>query len=67
MIRDSKLVKSGSAFQAAITAPKVAASYIYYYWCATADGKRFLIPTPVAESTPPLFAVVLNWTALLKK
>jgi eukaryotic-like serine/threonine-protein kinase len=54
-------------FQAPVTAPKVAASYVYFYWDATADGNRFLIPTPVAESIPSPFTVVLNWQAGLKK
>jgi hypothetical protein len=33
----------------------------------TADGKRFLIAMPVAESAPEQFTVVLNWPAWLKR
>ncbi|MCA1652431.1 MAG: protein kinase, partial [Acidobacteria bacterium] len=33
----------------------------------TADGKRFLLVTPVAPSASVPFTVVLNWTAGLKK
>jgi len=33
----------------------------------TADGKRFLLVTPVGPSAAAPFTVVLNWTAGLKK
>jgi len=33
----------------------------------TGDGQRFLVITPVGETTPPSIAVVLNWTAVLKQ
>jgi serine/threonine protein kinase/Tol biopolymer transport system component len=33
----------------------------------TADGKRFLLVTPVGPSASAPFTVVLNWTAALKK
>jgi hypothetical protein len=33
----------------------------------TADGRRFLVAMPVAESSPEEFNVVLNWPALLKQ
>ena len=33
----------------------------------TADGKRFLLVTPVGPSASAPFTVVLNWTAGLKK
>ena len=33
----------------------------------TADGKRFLLVTPVGQSVSAPFTVVLNWTAGLKK
>ena len=33
----------------------------------TADGKRFLLVTPVGPSASVPFTVVLNWTAGLKK
>ena len=38
------------------------------YWAAvTGDGKRFLVPVPVAQTGPQQFTVVLNWQAGLKK
>ncbi|MBN1569168.1 MAG: serine/threonine-protein kinase [Acidobacteria bacterium] len=36
-------------------------------WDVTADGKRFLLITPLVEGSPTPFNVVLNWTELLKK
>jgi hypothetical protein len=36
-------------------------------WDVTSDGKRFLMPAPVDESSPSAFTVILNWTSLLKK
>jgi Tol biopolymer transport system component len=36
-------------------------------WDVTADGSRFLIPAPIAESASSPFEVILNWTDLLKK
>ena len=33
----------------------------------TADGKRFLLVTPVGQSASAPFTVVLNWMAGLKK
>src|SRR5262249_25866886 len=33
----------------------------------TRDGQRFLVLTPVEETSPSPFTVVLNWTAGLKK
>jgi hypothetical protein len=33
----------------------------------TADGKRFLVAVPLAQSTPPPFTVVLNWQSQSKK
>jgi len=35
-------------------------------YCVTADGKRFLFPEPIGESSMPV-TVVLNWPALLKR
>jgi Tol biopolymer transport system component len=37
-----------------------------YLWDVSADGKRFLIGTPAAESSEAI-TVVLNWQAALKK
>jgi hypothetical protein len=35
-------------------------------WDSTADGKRFLVATPVMGKPEP-YTVVLNWQAGLKK
>ncbi len=36
-------------------------------WDVAEDGNRFLLPTPVAESSSTPFTVIANWTSLLKK
>jgi Tol biopolymer transport system component len=36
-------------------------------WDVTADGKRFILPAPTAQSTQAPFTVVLNWQSALKK
>ena len=36
-------------------------------WDVTADGERFLLAVPLAQSAPPPFTVVLNWQSLLRK
>jgi eukaryotic-like serine/threonine-protein kinase len=36
-------------------------------WDVAADGKRFLVTVPLAQSAPPPFTVVLNWQSLLRK
>jgi eukaryotic-like serine/threonine-protein kinase len=54
-------------FQAPVAAPKIFTTYTYFYWEATTDGKRFLIPAPAAESTPSPFTIVLNWLEELKR
>jgi hypothetical protein len=41
--------------------------YGFPSWDITADGNRFIIPVPVADSTPPPFTIILNWQSLLKK
>jgi hypothetical protein len=33
---------------------------------ATADFKRFLVPTPLAQTVPQSFTVMLNWTSAIK-
>jgi hypothetical protein len=37
------------------------------HYAVTADGQRFLISTPVEESTTVPITVILNWTADSKK
>jgi hypothetical protein len=41
--------------------------YAFRTWDVTADGSRFLIPVPVAESSSAPFTVIINWPALLKR
>lgn len=36
-------------------------------YTVTADGRRFLVNTPVEETAPAPIQVVLNWAAALKK
>ncbi len=48
------------------TAPLIGGSQIDR-WDADSDGERFLILTAAPKSFPEPFAVILNWTALLKK
>jgi len=36
-------------------------------WDVTGDGQRFLMPAPLADSSPSPFTVILNWTSMLKK
>ena len=54
-------------FQAPPDLSEQATLYAFPTWDVTADGSRFLIPVPVAESSPSPFNVILNWPALLKK
>ncbi len=37
------------------------------YWDVTPDGRRFVIPVPVGQSSAAPYTVVLNWQAGLKK
>jgi eukaryotic-like serine/threonine-protein kinase len=53
-------------FPVAAIAPKVFGSYVYFYWDAMKDGRRFLIPTSIEDTPPSPFSVVLNWPSLLK-
>jgi len=50
-------------FRTPVSAPKVSGTYTYFYWDATAKGDRFLIPTPLPESSSSPFTVLLNWTS----
>ena len=34
-------------------------------WDVTSDGKKFLIPTLVAEENDAPFNIIVNWTSLL--
>jgi serine/threonine protein kinase len=38
-----------------------------YPWDVTSDGRRFLLPVPMAESSPSPFNVILNWERLLEQ
>jgi eukaryotic-like serine/threonine-protein kinase len=54
-------------FQAPLDTSTLAATIRLSTWDVVADGNRFLIQTPVTESSPTPFTVVLNWTALFRK
>jgi hypothetical protein len=55
------------AFQAGTPTPLFQAPAGVIVGDVTADGKRFLLVTPVGPSAAAPFTVVLNWTAGLKK
>ncbi len=54
-------------FQAPPDLSEPGALYSSPVWDVTSDGNRFLIPAPVAETSPAPFTVILNWTSLIKK
>jgi eukaryotic-like serine/threonine-protein kinase len=60
-----------SGFESSVPKPLFVAPTIDFYYAplyaVTADGKRFLMNTPVEESVSAPITVVLNWTAELKK
>jgi len=62
-------VETGSTFQVGVPRPlfETRISVPYAHFAVTGDGRRFLVPTPVAgaQSTPA--TVVLNWTAGIKR
>jgi Tol biopolymer transport system component len=60
-------VTSGQDFQVATPTPLFQTSPGAIVGDVTADGKRFLLVTPVGTSASVPFTVVLNWTAGLKK
>jgi len=69
-------VAAGSTFQAGTPKPlfRAPADYLtqtsiasFPAWDVTSDGNRFLLPVPAADSAPPPFTIILNWTALLDK
>jgi hypothetical protein len=64
-------VKTGaSTFEAGIPrtlfAPPLASDQRRNRYVVTADGKRFLVRTPVGETSMPI-TVVMNWTAAVKR
>jgi eukaryotic-like serine/threonine-protein kinase len=63
-------IKDPSAFQNAISKQLFQTDIkqtLGYPYGVTPDGARFLIVTPAEANTPAPMAVVLNWTAVLKK
>ena len=60
---------SGDAFQSEGPQRLVATRYVSYTGAdVTRDGQRLLLAVPLVQRTPPnSIAVVLNWTALVKK
>ena len=60
-------VKAGQDFSAGTPRPLFQAPPGTIVADVTADGKRFLLATPVGPSSSSPFTVMLNWTAGLKK
>jgi Tol biopolymer transport system component len=60
-------IASGTQFDAGTPAPLFNAPFAGGYWDAASDGERFLLLTPLIESKPSPFNVILNWTSSLKK
>ena len=60
-------VTAGQEFQAGTPTPLFQTPPGAIVGDVTADGKRFLLVTPVGPSASAPFTVVLNWTAGLKK
>jgi hypothetical protein len=75
-VMSTEVSGSNGVFQSgvpkALFKPKGVASQLgrYFYWDASADGKKFVFAVPQSASgagAPARFTVVLNWTSLLKK
>ena len=69
-------VTPGATFQAGPSKPlfkappdlsEQATLYSFPTWDVTSDGSRFLLPKPVAETSPSPFTVIVNWNSLFKK
>jgi eukaryotic-like serine/threonine-protein kinase len=60
-------VDTKGVFQAGIPKPLFKVTSGMVYWDVSADGKRFLMPAPLAPNASAPFTVVLNWQAALKK
>ena len=60
-------VNTSGIFQAGIPKPLFKVPSGLLYWDVTADGQRFLMPTPDATDASAPLTVVLNWQAGLKK
>ncbi len=58
---------SKTLFKAPVSIPKMATSYISFYWDVSEDGSRFFLPTPVEESLSSPFNVILNWSSLIEQ
>ena len=54
-------------FKAPVVVPKMADSYISFYWDVSEDGSRFFMPANIKEGAESPFNVILNWTSLLDK
>jgi Tol biopolymer transport system component/DNA-binding winged helix-turn-helix (wHTH) protein len=64
----SVAVRADSTFRPGAPQPLFRTSLAWFSRAgATADGSRFLIATPVEQSPPQNFTVVLNWQAELKR
>ena len=64
-------VKMGTTFEAGVAQPLfeariTGAGPFGYAYAVSADGRRFLVNTTLADNTPQAVTVVVNWTAALK-
>ena len=59
-------VKPGTTFTPGVPVPLFDAPNTGYLPYDVAPDGRFLINTPVQDSTPPRLVVLMNWSAMLK-
>jgi eukaryotic-like serine/threonine-protein kinase len=62
-------VSTSGVFQAGVPKALFKAPDGVLFWDVSADGKRFIMASPAAETPapPPTFSVVLNWQTALKQ
>ena len=60
-------VNTGAVFQAGIPKQLFKTPPGVLFYDVSADGRRFLMPAPLAASADSSFTVVLNWQSALKK
>lgn len=62
-------VSTSGVFQAGVPKMLFKAPDGVLFWDVSADGKRFMMASPAVETPapPPVFSVVLNWQAALKR
>jgi hypothetical protein len=62
-------VKTGTAFRAGLPQPlfETHITSATVRIAVTRDGQRFLIPTPIGETSPTPATVVINWKSGIKR